>query len=75
MNMSSEELRTIIWDQSTAMTNALEASQAQNREFQSTLLEYSRGLARNTEADAATSTAVRPTTIIQVAEKDPLFPE
>ena len=75
MSMSVEELRTLIRDHSTAMTNALEVSQAQNREFQSTLLGYSRWLARNTEADAATSTAVRPPTIIQVAEKDPHFPE
>ena len=70
MSMSVEELRTLLRDQSTTMTNALEAIQAQNREFQSTLLEYSRGLARNTAADAATSTAVRPPTIIQVAEWD-----
>ena len=73
--MSVEELRTLILDQSTAMTNALEASQAQNREFQSTLLGYSRWLARNTEADAATSTAVINHTIIQSTEKDTYFPE
>ena len=75
MSMSVEELRILIRDQSTAMTNAPEASHAQNRVLQSTLLECSRGLARNTEADAAASTAVKSTTIIQVAEKDPHFPE
>ena len=81
MSVSTEDLRTLLRDQSISMTNVLEASQAQSREFQSILLSYAREMAQHASAgltaaaaaDFSTTARVQPT--VQIIEKDPHFPE